>query len=50
MLVLLTSGALSDQVLIDTVVQYWLLAINRDHIAVGLSFDSPPFRTKPPSF
>ena len=34
--VLLTSGALSDPVPIDTVVQHWLLAIDRDRIAVGL--------------
>ena len=44
--VLLTSGALSDLVLFDTVVQHWLLAINRDRIAVGLSFESPPVCTK----
>ena len=41
LLVLLTSGALSNLVLIDTVIQRWLLAINRDCIAVGLSFESP---------
>ena len=38
---LLTSGALSDPILIDTVVQHWLLAIERDCIAVDLSFESP---------
>ena len=43
--VLFTSGALSDLVLFDTVVQHWLLAIDRDRIAVGLSFESPPIRT-----
>ena len=43
--VLLTSGALSIPVLIDTAVQHWLLAIDRDCIAVGLSFESPPVRT-----
>ena len=42
--VLLTSGALSDPVLIHTVVQHWLLAIDRDCIAVGLSFESPSMR------
>ena len=41
-LVLLTSGALSDLVIIDTVTQHWLLAINCDHIAIGLSFESQP--------
>ena len=41
-MVLLTSGALSDPVLFDTVAQHWLLAIDRDRIAVGLSFESPP--------
>ena len=35
----------SNLVLIDTVVQHWLLAINSDRIAVGLSFESPPVRT-----
>ena len=40
--VLFTSGALSDLVLIDTVVQYWLLAIDCDCISIGLSFESPP--------
>ena len=45
--VLLTSGALSDPVLRDTVVQHWLLAIDRDSIAVGLSFESPPVHTTP---
>ena len=40
--VLLTSGALSNPVLFDTVVQHWLLAIDHDCIAVGLSFESPP--------
>ena len=28
--------------LIDTVVQHWLLAIDCDCIAIGLSFESPP--------
>ena len=37
-----TSGALSDPVLFDTVAQHWLLAIDCDRIAVGLSFESPP--------
>ena len=37
-----TSGALSDPVLFDTLVQHWLLAIDRDRIAVGLSLESPP--------
>ena len=40
MSVLLTSGALSDSVRIDTVVQHWLLAIDCDCITVGLSFES----------
>ena len=39
--VLLTSGALSDPVLFDAVVQHWLLAINCDRIAFGLLFESP---------
>ena len=43
--VLLTSGALNDPVLFDTVVQHWLLAIDRDRIAVGLLL-SPPNCTK----
>ena len=30
---------------IHSVVQHWLLAIDRDHIAVGLSFESPPVHT-----
>ena len=42
---LLASGALSDLVLIDTVIQHWLLAIDRDCIAVSLSFESPPVCT-----
>ena len=42
---LLISGALSDLVLIDSVVQYWLLAIDSDCITVGLSFESPHKRT-----
>ena len=41
MLVLLTSGSLSNPVPIDTVVQHWLLATDRDRIAVDLSFESP---------
>ena len=45
MSVLSTSGALSNMVLIDTVVQHWLLAIDRDHIAAGLSFEFPFMRT-----
>ena len=40
LLVLLTSVALRDPVPIDTVVQHWLLATNRDCIAVGLSLVS----------
>ena len=36
--VLLTSGALSNPVLINTVVQRWRLATDRDCIAIGLSF------------
>ena len=40
--VLFTSGALSDPVFFDTVVQHWLLAIDRDRIAAGLSFECPP--------
>ena len=43
--VLLASDALSDPVLFDTVVQHWPLAIDHDHIAVGLSFESPPICT-----
>ena len=39
---LFTSGALSDPVLFESVVQHWLSAIDRDRIAVGLSFESPP--------
>ena len=39
--VLFTSGALSDPAFFDTVSQHWLLAIGRDRIAVGLSFESP---------
>ena len=42
---LFKSGALSDPVLFDTVVQLWLLAIDCDRIAVGLSFESPPVCT-----
>ena len=38
----LTCGALSDPVLVDTIVQDWLLAIDHDCIAVGLSLESPP--------
>ena len=38
------SGALSDPVPFDTGVQRWLLATNRDCIAVGLSFESPSMR------
>ena len=33
--ILLTSDALSDPVLFDTASQHWLLAIDRDRIAVG---------------
>ena len=44
LLVLLTSGALSDPVLFGTIVQHRLLAIDRDRIAVGLSLESPPAR------
>ena len=44
--VLLTSGALSEPVPIDTVVQHWLLAIDHDCIAVGLSFESPSMQQK----
>ena len=40
--VLFTFGALSNPVLFDTVVQHWLLAVDRDRIAVGLSFEFPP--------
>ena len=40
--VLFTSGALTNPVLFNTVVQHCFLAIDRDHIAVGLSFESPP--------
>ena len=40
-----TNTCISDLVLIDTVVQQWLLAIDRDCIAVGLLFESPPIRT-----
>ena len=40
--ILLTSGALGDPVLFDTVVQHWLLAVDRDRIAVGLLYESPP--------
>ena len=29
----------------DTAVQQWLLAIDRDHIGIGLSFESAPIRT-----
>ena len=36
-----TSGALRDPVPFATVVQRWLLATDRDRIAVGLSFESP---------
>ena len=47
--VLFTFGALSNPVLFDTVIQHGLLAIDRDGIAVGLLFESPPvcitFRT-----
>ena len=39
---MLASGALSDPVLIDAVVQHWFLAINHDGIAVELWFESPP--------
>ena len=46
LLVLLTPGALSDPVFVDTVVQHWLLAIGRDCIALGLSFESPPVRNE----
>ena len=46
LLVLLTSGALSDPVFIDTVVQHWLLDIDRNCIAVGLSFECPSFAEK----
>ena len=42
LLVLFTSGALNNPVLFDMVVEHWLLAIDRDCIAVGLSFESPP--------
>ena len=40
----LTFGV-SNPVLFDIVVQHWLLAIDRDCIAVGLSFESPPVGT-----
>ena len=39
----LTSGALSDPVLFNTVVQHWLLAIDRDRIAVGCHLSLHPF-------
>ena len=39
--ILFTSGVLSDLVLFDTVVQHWLLDIDSDCNAVGLSFESP---------
>ena len=42
---LFTSGALSDPVLFESVVQHWLLAIDRNCITVGLSFESPPVST-----
>ena len=48
--VLLTSGALSDPVLFDTVVRHWLLAINCDHIAVGLSLSLHPLVQKKNSY
>ena len=35
-------SALSDLFLIDTVAQHWHLAVDRDRIAVGLSFECPP--------
>ena len=35
-------GVLSDPVLIYAVVQHWLLATNRDRIAVGLSLSVHP--------
>ena len=38
------SGALNDPVPFDAVVQRWLLVTDRDHIAVGLSFESPSMR------
>ena len=41
----ITSGALSDPALFNTVVQHWLLAIDDDRIAVGLSLESPPVCT-----
>ena len=34
-------ASISDPVLFESVVQHWLLAIDRDCIAVGLSFESP---------
>ena len=40
-LIVVTSGALSDLVFIDAVVQHWLLANDCDCIAVGLLFESP---------
>ena len=43
--VLLTSGQLSNLLLIDTVVQQWLLYPDRYCIAVGLSFESPSMCT-----
>ena len=46
LLVLLTFGALSDPVLIDSVVQRWLLATDCDCIAVVLSFESSSMRKK----
>ena len=39
--ILLKSGTLSDLVPFDTVSQCWLMAIDHDCIAVGLSFESP---------
>ena len=46
--ILLTSGAnaLSNLVLIDSVVQHWLLATDCDWIAVGLSYESPSMQYK----
>ena len=38
------SVLLSNVILINTVVQHWLLATDRDHISVGLSFESPSVR------
>ena len=45
LLELLTSGALSNPFLFNTVVQHLLLAIDHDPIAFGLSFESPPVCT-----